>query len=245
MNYSIKKIARIGGIFYLIIIATGLFGEAFVRGTLIVWTDATATANNIMTSELLWRIGIAGDLIQHLCDVPLMLIFYILLKPVNKYFALLALLFNLIQSAVLVATKLYLFTPLFLLGNADYLKSIDPQQLHALSFLSIRADAYGFGVGLIFFGFVCIIMGYLIFRSGYFPKILGVLMQIVGVCYLVNSFSLILAPNFLNTISPAILIPCFIGELSLCLSLIIKGVNAPAWQEKARKIHGGVESAFI
>ena len=245
MKYSINKIARIGGILYLIIIATGLFGEAFVRAKLVVWSDPTATANNITSHNVLWRIGIAGDLIQHICDVPLMLIFYILLKPVNKYFALLALLFNLIQSAVLVATKLNLFTPLFLLGKADYLTSINAQHLHALSLVSIRADAYGFGLGLIFFGLVCIITGYLIFKSEYFPKLLGVLMQIAGVCYLINSFSLILTPKFTSMISPAILIPSFFGELWLCLWLIIKGVNVPKWEEKARRLRVGVESAFI
>src|SRR5438128_7762904 len=111
--------ARIGGVLYLIIIVAGLFGEAFVRDKLIVSGDATATANNIMASQLLWRSGIAGDLIMHVCDVPLVLIFYVLLRPVNKNLALLALLFNLIQTAVLVANELNLLAALFPLGSAD------------------------------------------------------------------------------------------------------------------------------
>ena len=230
---SIKKIARIGGILYLLIIVAGIFTELFVRGNLIVPGDATATANNIMASQLLWRIGIACDLLMHVCDVPLMVIFYVLLRPVNKNLALLAVLFTLVQTAVMVATKLNLFMPIFLSGNAEYLKAFNAQQLHALTFLSIKSDENGFGIGLIFFGFACIVNGYLIFRSSYLPRILVVMLQIAGVCYLINSFALILAPSFANTIFPAILIPSFIGELSLCLWLLVKGVNETKWEEKA------------
>src|SRR6266487_4277459 len=184
---SIKTTARFGGILYLIIIVAGIFGELFVRNKLIVSGDATATANNIMSSQLLWRIGIAGDLIMHVCDVPLALIFYILLKPVNKN----------------------LFTPLFLLGSADYLKSFEPHQLQALSYVSIRLDGYGFGIGLIFFGFACLVLGYLIIRSSYLPRVIGVLMQIAGFCYITNSFALILAPKFADMLFPAIMVPPF------------------------------------
>jgi hypothetical protein len=113
--------ARIGGVLYLVIIVAGLFGEMFVRNSLVVSGDAAATANNIMGSELLWRIGIAGDLIMHVCDVPLMLILYLLLRPVDRNLALMALLFTFVQSAAMVATKLNLFAPLSLLGNAAYL----------------------------------------------------------------------------------------------------------------------------
>jgi len=225
--------ARIGGVLYLIIIVAGLFGELFVRDTLIVSGDATATANNIMASQLLWRIGIAGDLIMHVCDVPLMLVFYVLLRPVNKHLALLAVLFTLIQTAVLVASKLSLLVALFLLGSAEYLKAFEPHQRHALTYLAVKLDGYGFGVGLIFFGCACLVLGYLILRSGYLPKMLGVLMQIAGVCYLTNSFALLLAPTFANMIFPAILVPAFIGELSLCLWLLVKGVNVPKWEKQA------------
>jgi hypothetical protein len=234
---SPKIYARIGGVLYLIIIAAGIFGELFVRGNLIVSGDATATANNIMNSQLLWRTGIAGDLIMHVCDLPLMLIFFVLLRPVNKNLALLALLFTIIQTAVLVATKLNLFTPLILLGNVGNLKAIEATQLHSLIYLSIKSDANGFGIGLIFFGFACLMNGYLIFRSTYLPKTLGVLMQIAGLCYLINSFSMILFPAFSNMISPIILVPAFIGELSLCIWLLVKGVNVIKWELKKSITH--------
>jgi hypothetical protein len=167
---------------------------------------------------------------MHVCDIPLMLIFYVLLKPVNKNLALLALLFNLIQTAVLVANKLNLLTALFLLGDADYLKAFEPSQLHALSYLLIKLHDYGFGVGLIFFGFVCLLEGYLIFRSTYLPRTLGVLMQIAGVCYLTNSFAMLLAPKLANMLFPTIMMPCLVAELSLCLWLMVKGVDVTKWE---------------
>jgi hypothetical protein len=101
-----------------------------------------------------------------------------------------------------------------------------------MAYLSIKADSYGFGVGLIFFGFACLVMGYLIFRSGYLPKIIGVLMQLAGLAYLVNSFALILAPAVAKVLFPAILLPAFVGELTFCLWLIFKGVNLTRWNER-------------
>ena len=224
--------ARIAGVLYLVIIAAGIFGELFVRGKLVVPGNAAATANNIIAHEHLWRMGIAGDLLMHICDIPSMLIFYILLRPVNKNLALLSVLFNLIQTAVLAANKLNLLTTLFLTGGADGLKAFDPHQLPAQAYLSIRLHDYGFGIGLIFFGCSCLVTGYLIFKSGYFPKTLGVMMQIAGLCYLGNSFAMIVAPTFAHTISPAILLPSFIGESAFCLWLLVKGVNMAKWNER-------------
>jgi uncharacterized protein DUF4386 len=236
---SPQTYARAGGVAYLVIIVAGLIGEMFIRNKLIVSGDAAATASNIMASPQLWRIGIAGDLVMHLCDIIVILALYLLLRPVHKYLALLAMLFNLIQTAVLVANKLNLLMPLFLSGDANYLKAFSTQQLQVLAYISVKAHGYGFGIGLIFFGVVCIINGYLIFKSGYFPKLIGVMMQVAGVCYLLNSFALIVAPAFADRLFPLVLIPSFIGELSLCLWLIKKGVNVEKWDKKvnAGKVH--------
>lgn len=231
---SPQRYARIGGLLYLILIVVGAWGQLFVRGTIIVSGDATATAHNIMASQALWRAGIGGDLVMHLCDVPVMIVMYVLLKPVNRNLALLAVLFNLVQTAVLVANKMTLVIPLFLLGNAAYLNAFEPQQLNALAYVSLRAHDYGFGFGLIFFGAVCLIEGYLIRRSGYLPKALGVLMQLAGACYLLNSFALILAPAFASMLFPAIMMPPIIAESSLAIWLVVKGVDLPKWEERLR-----------
>jgi hypothetical protein len=221
--------ARIGGVLYLIIIVVGTFGEAFVRNRLIVSGDATATAEKIRSSELLWRVSIAGELFMLTCAVALALIFYVLLRPVSRDLALLAAFFNLVSIALEAANKLHLLVTLFPLANADYLRVLDPEQLHALAYLSIKSHGYGFGVSLIFFGCVCLVLGHLIFRSGYLPKVLGVLMQIAGLSYLTNSFALILSPSLADRLFPAILLPAFVGEASLCLWLLAKGVDVSKW----------------
>jgi len=225
--------ARIGGVLYLIIIVVGLFDEAFVRDRIIVSSDATATATNIRSLESLWRFGIAAEFFLLICAVALTLIFFVLLRPVSRDLALLAVFFNLVSVAVEAAVQLYLLGALFLLGKAEYLRAFEPEQLYALASLSVKSHSYGFGVALIFFGCVCLIDGYLIFRSDYFPKTIGVLMAIAGLSYLTNSFALILAPTFANRIFPAVLVPAFVGESSLCLWLMVKGVNVPKWEEKA------------
>ncbi|MDL1894647.1 DUF4386 domain-containing protein [Anaerolineae bacterium CFX7] len=222
--------ARVAGVMYLLIIATGAFGEIFVRGTLFVSGDPSSTAANIAASESLWRIGIAGDILQHVFDIPVMLALYLILNPVNKNLARLAILFNLIQTAVLVANSFNLIMPLFLVGNAEYLKAFAPNQIYVWTQLFVRLHSYGFGVGLVFFGLTCLVIGYLIFKSGYLPRILGILMMIAGLCYLTNSLALLLAPTVAAVIVPAILLPALVAELSLALWLVIKGIRVEAWK---------------
>jgi hypothetical protein len=229
--------ARIGGVLYLIIIVIGFCSEFFVRDELVVSGDVTATANNIAASESLWRISIAGELILLVCAVALTMILYVLLRPVNKNLALLSVFFNIVEFPIEAVSKLCLFAALFLSGNTDYMKVFEPHQLHALVKISLKLHDYGFGIDLVFFGFACLVYGYLLFRSGYFPRTLGVLMAIAGLSYLANSFTLILAPAYAGTIS-LILVLALIGELSLCLWLMVKGVNVPKWNEKARLAFG-------
>jgi hypothetical protein len=208
--------ARAAGVLYLAIIVLGLFGELYVRATLVVPGNAAATAQAIANAPLLWRAGIVGDLLMHLCDVLVIVVFYLLLRPVSKSLALLATLINLVQTAVLAANKLNLVVPLLLLQDGVYAKAFAPEQLHALSQLAIHAHAYG----------------YLTFKCGFWPKTLGVLIAIAGLSYLINSFALLLAPAVAAALFPAVLIPALIGELVLCLWLIFKGVDMQAWQQR-------------
>jgi hypothetical protein len=152
---------------------------------------------------------------------------------VSKDLSLLAAFFNLVQTAILGANKLNLVTVLLLLKGADY-KVFEAHRLQALASLSLALHEYGFGIGLIFFGVRCLVVGYLISRSGYFPKSLGVLQAIAGLCYLINSFALLLAPALANKMFPAILFPAFIGELAMGVWLLVKGVNVPKWDEQVR-----------
>ncbi len=226
--------ARIAGLCYLLIILLGIFGQIIVRGSYIVSEDAAATMQNIVASPLLWRWGIAGDIAMHLLDIPLMIILFLLLKPVNKTVALLALAFNIIQTAVLATNKLALMVPLIVVTNSHYVSALSPEQISAQIMLLIDIHNYGFGLGLIFFGFACLCYGYLIFNSGFFPKIIGVLIAIAGLCYLINSFVLILLPAAPPMVYP-ILGVCLLSELSLCLWLLLKGVDQQHWQKISLK----------
>jgi len=233
LEMSPQFVARIGGALYLVIIVIGIFGEAFVRSRLVVPGDAAATAANIKAMESLWRFGIAAELSLLICAVALTAVFFVLLRPVSRELALLAVFFNLVSIAVEASSSLYLVEALFPVGNAGYLKAFAPEQLYAMVSLAVSAHSRGFGVSLIFFGCECLVVGYLIWRSGYIPKTVGVLMQIAGFSYLVNSYALILAPAVANRLYPAILLPAFIGEASLCLWLLVKGVNVGKWTQRA------------
>ncbi len=226
--------ARLAGMLYLINIACGMFGEMFVRGHLVAAGDAATTAQNILHSEFLFRCGIAGDLIMHITDIPMTVIFYVLLRPISRDLSLLAALFGMLQTAVLCANKLTLVAVLVLLGNGNALKAIDPNQRHALASLSLTLHDSGFGIGLVFFGMSCLVTGYLLFRSDYFPKTLGILQAIAGVSYLINSFTQLLFPAIARKMFPAILLPAFVGELGTCLWLLVKGLDVAKWDERVR-----------
>lgn len=235
---SPQAYARFGGLVYLIIIVAGTLGEVFIRGSLIVAGDAAATASHLVHAGFLWRVGIVCDLTMHVCDVFLMLVFYLLFRPVSRPLALLVVLFNLVTTAVLVANKLNLLLPLLLLGDAAYLQAFTPAQLQALAYVAIRAHGHGFGIGLIFFGVECLLLGGLIIRCRFLPRALGVLMAIAGVCYLTNSVALLLYPPLADRLFPAILLPCSVAELSLALWLLLKGVDAAAWTKRASEGDG-------
>jgi Domain of unknown function (DUF4386) len=225
--------ARTGGVLYLVIIVGAAFAEIFVSGRLIVSGDAIATATKIMASESLWRIAFAVTLIVFVCDVAVALILYVLLRPVDRNIALLAAFFRLVYVGIVGVAKLGVLAPLLILGGAGYLKAFQPHQLDALAYLSLRLGRSGFIVSLVFFGFHLLIIGYLIFRSGYFPKTIGVLLTIAALSYLMNSFTSILAPTYAAKISPILLLG-FVGELSFCLWLLVMGVNVPKWEARAR-----------
>jgi hypothetical protein len=224
--------ARIAGWLYLANIACGIFGQIYVRGHLVVAGDAAATAHNILGHELLFRSGIVGDLVMHITDLPSDVLMYVLLRPVNKDLSLLAMVFGLMQTAVLVANKLSLVTVLLLLGGGGGVKGFTQEQVSGLASLSLAQHEIGFGVGLIFFGMSCLVTAYLLWRSGYFPRALAVFQAMAGVSYLVNSFTMLLAPEVAAKMFPWVVLPAFVGELLTCLYLIVRGMNVRVWEER-------------
>jgi hypothetical protein len=224
-----RSLARVGGVLYLAIIVIGGLGEAVVRGRIVVPGDAAATAANLRSMEWLWRLGVAGEAVLLTCAVPLALILYVLLRPVGRDLALAAVAFNLVCVAIEGVAAVSLAAALVPLTRAPYLSALPPEQVDALAMLSVRSHTIGFGIALVFFGVECVILGYLIARSSYMPRPIGILMEIAGVCYVVNSFALLLSPPLSSVLFPAILMPALVAELSLALWLVVKGVRAEAW----------------
>ena len=230
---EVQTTARLGGILYLIIIVIGVLGEAAIRNTLVVPHDAVATAANIVQSAFLWRVGVAAQMFLLLCAVGLTYIFYVLLRPVNKKLAALVVFFGLVSLAVESVGALALGNVLTPLLAASHL-NLDPAQVQALAYLSIVEHGDAFGIALMFFGVEILFVGHLIRKSSYLPSWLGVLMQLAGLCYLVNSFSRVLFPALAGVLFPAILLPALIGESAFCLWLLFKGVTVAEWERQAR-----------
>jgi hypothetical protein len=232
LEASPQAYARLAGAIYLLVILFGGFAEGFVMSTLVAPGDIAATARNISASPDLWRLSVAGDLIVPLIAIVQLWIEYLLLRPVGKNAALLFVLFNAASLAVEAVSKVFLLMVAPALRGAGYATVADPRQLYALAGFALSAHDIAFNVALIPFGCACLVSGYLIFRSGYLPKIIGLLMQLAGASYLVATFSNLFAPALADKITPAILLPALIGESSLCLWLLVRGVNVAKWNEQ-------------
>lgn len=216
---------------FLISAVAGGFGEFFLPSQLIVAGDATATTNSIVAHDSLFRMGFASYLVEAVCDVSLTLVLYVLLRPVHRDLALLAVFFRLVSTAVFgVAEVLFYSAPLLILGGADYLKTFSPEQLSTLAYLSLRLFGYGSGIAFVFYGIGSILLGYLIFRSDYLPKFLGILLALSGLGFVTRTLLLVLAPAYASS---AFLLPTVLAGLALTGWLLVRGVDVPKWEEKA------------
>lgn len=208
----------------------GGFGEAYVPSTLIVSADAAATAKNIVGSITLFRLGFAGYLVEALCDVGLTWVLYVLLRPVHRDLALLAAFFRLISTAGFAMAEVHYFAASRILGGADYLRTFSPDQLNTLALLSVKVSAFGQGVFSMFYGVASVLLGYLIVRSRFLPKILGALLALSGFGFVTSTFVSVLAPAYASAL---FFVPGALAGLSLTLWLLVKGVDVPKWQESA------------
>ena len=230
----VRTYTRIAAVLFLLSLAAGGFGEAYVPSKLIVSADAAATVANLRASEALFRLGFASYLVEAVCDISLALIFYLLLRPVRKDLALLAAFFGIMATALFAVAELFYFAPSLILGGADFLKAFSPEQLNTLVLLSLKLYGLGAGIFMVFYGLAWVVRGYLIYRSGYLPKFLGVLLTLSGLGFVVRNFALVLAPAYASN---WLLFPMGLGALSLAAWLLVKGVDVPKWE--ARSADGG------
>jgi hypothetical protein len=233
VEVSPRAMARIAGVLYLLVIAGSLFGRFSTSSALLGAEDAAATVARLLASEAQYRLaGVIGLFVLG-CDVGVALIFYALLRPVSHGLALLAAAFRLTFVAVHGANALNYFAPLVLLSGASHLSGLTPDQLQALASAFIHLHAVGFDIALIFFGLHCLTIGYLLFRSTFFPRILGVLLAVQGLAFLVSSAANLLAPATGAVVFRYLLVPTGVGEVSLTLWLMIVGLNASRWRDRA------------
>lgn len=223
-------LARVAGLLYLVIVVCGGFSMMYVPSRIVVSGDATATASNIAASESLFRIAIASDTVIFLSEIALVAVLYVLLKPVSETLSLVAALSRLSMTLVQGINLLLNLTVLLLLSGVDYLKVLEADQQHGLALLLINAHGNGVVIWGACFGLHLLVLGYLLLKSGYVPRILGVLLAIHSVGYLTQSFGRILLPNhdaIVSTICLVFLAPGTIGELSFVFWLLLKGVKVP------------------
>ena len=225
----VQTYAKVAGVLLLLTFVAGGFGEAYVPSKVIVATDAAATVENLRSSELMFRLGFAGYLVEACCDVMLALTFYVLLKPVHRYVSLLTAFFGLIGTATFAAAELFYFAPTLALRGGGYLKSFSPDQVNTLVLLSLNLFGLGAVIFTVFYGVGWVLRGYLIFRSGYFPKFLGMLMTMAGLTFIVSNFAVVLAPGYRTD---WLLVLMFPGLLLMTIWLLVRGVDLPKWQEK-------------
>ncbi|MDQ2964220.1 MAG: DUF4386 domain-containing protein [Pseudomonadota bacterium] len=224
--------ARVAGVFYLLVFLTG-GGALFLSGRLVVNGDAAATAANILAHEPSFRLGFAANLIATACYIVVTALFYDLFKPVNRSLSLIAAFTSLVGCAIGGLSSLFQLAPLAVLEGGQYLSVFTVQQLQALALLFLKLGGQANAIGLIFFGFYCLLIGYLILRSTFLPRILGALMAFGGLGWLT-----FLSPPLATYLSPYVLAPGILGEGSLTLWLLVMGVNVQRWNEQASAAGG-------
>ena len=224
-----QKAARVAACVFLGIFFLGMSTELFIRPGMLVPGDAAATVKNIAASETLFRLSLVSDLIRQVLLIALPLVLYQLLKPVNKTFAALMVIFALVGVSISMLNELNHFAVLLLSSGAGYLTAFKADQLNALVMFFLELRKYGTYIPQIL-SFWVLLLGYLVFKSGFLPRILGILLMFGGLCYTAAAVLFFLFPNF-DTVILGLF--AFIGEALFYLWLLIKGVNVEQWKKRA------------
>lgn len=225
---SPKRLARIAGLLYLLVGLFGGFAEGFVEPKLYVAGNAPATALNVVANAGLVRLGVVADLLDQTCFVFLAMTLYVLLKPVRQSVAMAMLVLVILAAGIASLNTVFLFEGLQVATNGSYLAAFDTTGVHALVLLLLDIQHYGLLIAQIFFGLWLVPLGYLAYTSGLFPKVLGVVLIVGGVCYLMDLLTAFLVPEIGQMTHGFVVIPCAIAEISMVLYLIVKGVKMPA-----------------
>lgn len=220
-----SQAALIAGLGLLIMAIIAFLANFFVLENLVVAEDAAKTVSNIMGNEMVFRLGAIGFVIVLVLDVLVSWALYIFLKPANQSLSMLAAIFRLVYSAIFGAVLLHLSNVLQLVNGSS---TFTAEQLQAQVMMSLESFDNGWLIGLVFFGFHLLVLGYVVMKSSYVPKVLGVLLIAAALGYIVDSSAQLLLPNYTNyetLFTLIVAVPGIIGELSLCFWLLFKGVK--------------------
>jgi hypothetical protein len=229
---SPRQLARTAGALYLVNIVFGAFAFGAIPAILVVSNMAT-TAHNIQTHELLYRLSLAAHVVVTVTNIPMALIFYELFKVVNRRLALLDVFFGLVATAVEAAGILSQFTPVVLLSGSKYANGLPAPQLHALAYLPGDLSTIDYAIYGVFYGIDFVCVAYLVFKSTFLPRAIGVLLAIDALNYLANGFTTMLAPGVAAHLGAWTGLPTIIAEGSLSLWLLLVGVDTGRWKERA------------
>jgi hypothetical protein len=218
-----KKTARIAGILFLMMVVFGLAAEIFFRQKIFSSSDITMTANNILSNNFLYRAGILSDMLMSLSYLFTALVLYKLLSSVNKSMAATMVVFATAGSVLLLFNILIEIAPLYILSSNDYMSAFDISQKQSLAMLFYNLYQHGYMIGQIFFSLWVFPLGILIYKSGFIPKILGILFIVETIFGLMSVIVHFLLPN--ATLESIMMIPMMIAEFSFMFYLLIRGIN--------------------
>ncbi|MGI9232576.1 MAG: DUF4386 domain-containing protein [Woeseiaceae bacterium] len=221
---STKKAARIAGLLYFLLALTGAFSILYVPSTLVVFGDAAATAENISSSELLFRTGILSGVVSHIIFILLVLALYHLLSEISRRLAMLMVTFVVIGVAIGFVNTVNQLGALIVLSGADFLSVFEKPELESLAYLFLRLHSHGIQIIQLFWGLWLFPFGLLVYKSRFIPKILGVLVIVAGVGYLLATMTFLVFPQYQSALSTLFTI-LEMGELPIIFWLLIVGAN--------------------
>jgi len=225
---SQRTAAKVAGIAFLVTNATAMFAEFYVLSRLVVSGDGARTAANIAAAQTLFRLGIATNLFTCAAVIALIVALYVILRPVNRNLALLALSWRLVETAVFAVSVLPEFDVLRLLSGAAYLRGFAPDRLQAFTMLSVSAHGAAYVVGLLFFGLGSTVFSYLFYKSNYIPRLLSGWGVFASMLTSACMFAIIIFPDLSHRLVPGCFAPIFIFEVVAGFWLLLKGLTQPS-----------------
>ncbi len=227
---SIQTYTRIGGVLFAVSLVAGGFGEGFAPSQLIAPGDAATTARHILTSDTVFRLGFASYLVEGLCDAALTAVFFALLRPVDQVLTIGVVVSRIMATATFAFAESFYFAPSLFLTNESYLKAFSSDQLNTLTLLSLNLYGVGGAMSLAFYGAASVGIGYLMLRSQFLPRWLGIVWIIGGACFVLRTFTFVLFPALPGGILQA---PQIIAIVLLLIWLLAKGVDVAKWEAAA------------